>query len=154
LEAIVYRAAVPILTLLQDHAPEAVAALTPSVVRIMLAAVRERGRITFKAFAEGHYLPHAKVHKRSWRTDESGTAWLAARFGTRRLDEDHRPGRRRYAARATPRSRARNLEPLPRSPLCNLQASPPRWPCNGESSEGDKQAEGARGPHRVSPSRR
>jgi len=39
LEAIVYRAAVPILTLLQDQAPEAMAALTPSVVRIMPAAV-------------------------------------------------------------------------------------------------------------------
>jgi len=41
LEAIVYRAAVPILTLLQDQAPEAVAALTPSVVRVMLAAAVE-----------------------------------------------------------------------------------------------------------------
>ena len=41
LEAIVYRAAVPILTLLQDQAPEAVAELTPSVVRIMLAAAVE-----------------------------------------------------------------------------------------------------------------
>ena len=41
LEAIVYRAAVPILTLLQDQAPEAVAELAPSVVRIMLAAAVE-----------------------------------------------------------------------------------------------------------------
>ena len=41
LEAIVYRAAVPILTLRQDHAPEAVAELAPSVVRIMLAAAVE-----------------------------------------------------------------------------------------------------------------
>ena len=41
LEAIVYRAAVPILTLLQDQAPEAVAALVPTVVRIMLAAAVE-----------------------------------------------------------------------------------------------------------------
>ena len=41
LEAIVYRSAVPILTLLQDQAPEAVAELAPSVVRIMLAAAVE-----------------------------------------------------------------------------------------------------------------
>jgi hypothetical protein len=41
LEAIVYRAAVPILTLLQDQAPGAVAALVPTVVRIMLAAAVE-----------------------------------------------------------------------------------------------------------------
>ena len=41
LEAIVYRAAVPILTLLQDRSPEAVAELAPSVVRIMLAAAVE-----------------------------------------------------------------------------------------------------------------
>jgi hypothetical protein len=41
LEAIVYRAPVPIMTLLQDQAPEAVAALAPSAVRIMLAAAVE-----------------------------------------------------------------------------------------------------------------
>ena len=43
LEAIVYRAAVPILTLLHDQAPEAVAELAPSVVRIMLAAAGGSG---------------------------------------------------------------------------------------------------------------
>jgi hypothetical protein len=41
LEAIVYRGAVPILTLLQDQAPKTVAALVPTVVRIMLAAAVE-----------------------------------------------------------------------------------------------------------------
>ena len=41
LEAIVYRADVPVLTLLQDQAPEAVAELAPSVLRIMLAAAVE-----------------------------------------------------------------------------------------------------------------
>jgi hypothetical protein len=40
-EAIVFRAAVPILTLLRDLPPEAVAALAPVVVRIMLAATVE-----------------------------------------------------------------------------------------------------------------
>jgi hypothetical protein len=39
LDAIIHRAAVPILTLLQDQPPEAIAALAPSVVRIMLAAM-------------------------------------------------------------------------------------------------------------------
>ena len=41
LEAIINRAAVPILDLLQDQPPEAVAALAPSVVRMMLWAVVE-----------------------------------------------------------------------------------------------------------------
>ena len=41
LEAIVYRAAVPILTLLQNQAPEAMAELAARVVRIMLAAAVE-----------------------------------------------------------------------------------------------------------------
>ena len=41
LEAIVYRAAVPILTLFKDQPPEAVAALAPTVIRIMLAAAVE-----------------------------------------------------------------------------------------------------------------
>jgi len=41
LETIVYPAAVPILTLLQDQPPEAVAALMPSILRIMLAAAVE-----------------------------------------------------------------------------------------------------------------
>ena len=41
LEAIINRAAVPVLTLLEDLPPEAVVALTPSVVHIMLAAVVE-----------------------------------------------------------------------------------------------------------------
>jgi hypothetical protein len=39
LEAIINSAAVPVLTLLQDLPPEAVVALTPSVVHVMLAAV-------------------------------------------------------------------------------------------------------------------
>jgi len=39
--AIINRAAVPILTLLQDQPPDAVVALAPSVVRIMLWAVVE-----------------------------------------------------------------------------------------------------------------
>ena len=41
LEAIVYRAAVPILLLLEHQPPEAIAALAPSIVRIMLAAAVE-----------------------------------------------------------------------------------------------------------------
>ena len=41
LEAIVNRAAVPVLTLLQDLPPEAVAALVPSVLHVMLAAIVE-----------------------------------------------------------------------------------------------------------------
>jgi integrase len=51
------------------------------------AALRERARVSFKTFAEEHYLPHAKVHKRSWRTDESRIAWLVARVGPKRVDE-------------------------------------------------------------------
>jgi integrase len=51
------------------------------------AATRDRMRIAFKAFAEDHYLPHAKVHKRSWRTDESRIGWLVERLGGKRLDE-------------------------------------------------------------------
>ena len=39
--SIVYRVAVPVLTLLQNERPEAVAALAPSIVRIMLAAAVE-----------------------------------------------------------------------------------------------------------------
>lgn len=50
-------------------------------------AARERARIAFKAYAEEHYLPHAKVHKRSWRTDQSRVAWLVGRLGAKRLDE-------------------------------------------------------------------
>ncbi|MGH7393497.1 MAG: tyrosine-type recombinase/integrase [Candidatus Rokuibacteriota bacterium] len=50
-------------------------------------AARERTRISFKAFAEEHYLPYAKVHKRSWRTDQSRITWLKARLGGARLDE-------------------------------------------------------------------
>jgi len=41
LDAIIHRAPVPILALLQDQPPEAVVALAPSVVRVMLAAVIE-----------------------------------------------------------------------------------------------------------------
>ena len=41
LEEIVYRAAVPILSLLEAQPPEAIAALAPSIVRIMLAAAVE-----------------------------------------------------------------------------------------------------------------
>ena len=41
LEAIVNRAAVPILTLLENQPSEAVVALVPSVVRVMLWAVLE-----------------------------------------------------------------------------------------------------------------
>jgi len=41
LRAIINRAGVPILALLEDLAPEAAVALTPSVVHIMLAAVLE-----------------------------------------------------------------------------------------------------------------
>ena len=41
LDAIIHRAAVPILTLLQDQSPPAIAVLVPSVVRIMLAAMVE-----------------------------------------------------------------------------------------------------------------
>jgi hypothetical protein len=41
LEAIINRAAVPILNLLQNQLPEAVVALAPSVVRTMLWAVLE-----------------------------------------------------------------------------------------------------------------
>jgi integrase len=51
------------------------------------AVFRERARIMFEAFAEDHYLPHAKVHKRSWRTDESRIDWLIERLGGKRLDE-------------------------------------------------------------------
>jgi len=50
-------------------------------------AAKERARIPFKAFADEHYLPYAKVHKRSWRTDESRIEWLVARLGAKRLDE-------------------------------------------------------------------
>jgi integrase len=50
-------------------------------------AVRERARVTFQAFAEEQYLPHAKIAKRSWRTDQSRIAWLVGRIGDRRLDE-------------------------------------------------------------------
>ena len=41
LETIVYRAAVPVLLLLENQPPEAIAALAPSIVRIMLAAAVE-----------------------------------------------------------------------------------------------------------------
>jgi hypothetical protein len=41
LEAIINRAAVPILALLQDLSPEAVMALVPSVMHVMLAAFVE-----------------------------------------------------------------------------------------------------------------
>jgi len=41
LEAIVYGAAVPILTLLEDQPPEGVAELVPNIVRVMLAATVE-----------------------------------------------------------------------------------------------------------------
>jgi hypothetical protein len=41
LEAIINRAAVPILNLLQDQSPPAVAALMPSLVRTMLWAILE-----------------------------------------------------------------------------------------------------------------
>jgi site-specific recombinase XerD len=50
-------------------------------------AARERARILFKVFAEEHYLPYAKVHKRSWRTDESRIDWLVGKVGAKRLDE-------------------------------------------------------------------
>ena len=51
------------------------------------AAARERARMTFGMFAEEHYLPYTKVHKRSWRTDRSRVTWLVGRFGAKRLDE-------------------------------------------------------------------
>jgi site-specific recombinase XerD len=51
------------------------------------AAAQERARMTFGMFAEEHYLPYAKVHKRSWRTDRSRITWLVGRFGAKRLDE-------------------------------------------------------------------
>jgi hypothetical protein len=41
LEAIVYRAAVPILLRLEDQPPDVVVALVPSLVRVMLAAAVE-----------------------------------------------------------------------------------------------------------------
>ena len=50
LEAIVYRAAVPILTLLQDQAPEAVAELAPNVVRsITSSSSTDRSRSSMPA---------------------------------------------------------------------------------------------------------
>jgi integrase len=44
-------------------------------------------RISFGPFATGHYLPHAKVYKRSWQTERSRVPWLVGRLGARLLDE-------------------------------------------------------------------
>src|SRR5262245_20087577 len=52
-----------------------------------LDAERARARILFKVFADEQYLPHATVHKRSWRTDESRIAYLVGKIGNKRLDE-------------------------------------------------------------------
>src|SRR5262249_37879951 len=45
------------------------------------AAARERARISFEIYARTYYLPYAKVHKRSWRTDQSRIEWLSRRLG-------------------------------------------------------------------------
>jgi integrase len=55
--------------------------------RARAEAARQRARLTFATYAQEHYLPYSRAHKRSWRTDQSRIAWLVGRLGGRHLDE-------------------------------------------------------------------
>ena len=89
----------------------------------------KRSIITFDAFFRDHYLPHAKVHKRTWDKDQeryeleisrrrsAGTGWI--RFGVRR------------SSRSTPVCAMRGCHrptPITSSSSCVMRST---WPSNG-----------------------
>jgi integrase len=54
--------------------------------RVRAEQLRERARVTFGEYV-AQYEEYAKVHKRSWRTDEGRIKLLRAQFGDTKLDE-------------------------------------------------------------------